>query len=135
MKQFFEWKKNYANLVPEFWDEWLMMVHACLQVMEGNGDFGEVQKQYKIILSEKSKPLEIEAKNLGIIFVPCTSIEDIITLRLHVQKRKLLLQEWKSIESEALSWGIPLPTLVVEDKTQGPNSIASVTVRKRPNRL
>ena len=57
MKSYLEWKKQYKDQFPPSWDQWLMMVHACLDVLEeANGDEAEkYRNRYQQIIDEKAK--------------------------------------------------------------------------------
>ena len=113
MKSYLEWKKQYKDQFPPSWDQWLMMVHACLDVLEeANGDEAEkYRNRYQQIIDEKAKDFYQQAEKLNISFVSCQSVDDLIALQQYITQKEHHIAEFQVLKDTAAEEDIILPAV------------------------
>ena len=111
MKSFREWKQDYIDRVPDDWNRWLLVVHACLESMEGSSgaEHSGYQARYQQTLDDKAQPLYDKARSLGVSFSPCRSVDDILSLKESLSKHVLLVQEWEKLSARFAEEGVSFP--------------------------
>ena len=111
MSKFDKWKQELGQPYPPSWEDWLMVVHACLEAIE---DVEEEQKSlYQKRLQEnlelKAQPLYKKAESLGLSIESCDSVQSILSLHQYLAHNEQLKEQWRELVSEAESLFLSLP--------------------------